>query len=223
MDQDQEFGVLWNEALESYRKTTDRNTIRQVGSLDELIAQLGQKQENFQEYRRRHSEFLDFTKRCLQPVVLISSIAQSAVGATPFAPAATLIGAFVYLIRAAKGVSDAYDWIQSLLQELSAFTERLEVYLSERIDHRLKRQLVTTLSCLLEIVGVAENTVASGRFKKFGAILLNGKDETAKAAFDRLNKLFQNESRIVQALSYKATQNIEDQLNSISTSLGGKY
>jgi STAND-like protein len=223
MDQYQEFGVLWNEALESYRKTTNRNTIQQVYSIDELIAQLGQRQENFQEYRRRHSKFLDFTKRCLQPVVLVSSIAQSAVGATPFAPAATLIGAFVYLIRAAKGVSDAYDWIQSLLQELSAFTERLEVYLSERIDHRLKHQLVMTLSCLLEIVGVAENIVGSGRFKKFGAILLNGKDETAKAAFDRLNKLFQNEGRIVQALSYKATQNIQDQLNSISTSLGGKY
>jgi hypothetical protein len=60
--------------------------------------------------------------------MVLSNIALSAISLTPFAPASTILGAVGFVVKAAKGVSYAYDWIEELFDKLSDFTVRLDEY-----------------------------------------------------------------------------------------------
>jgi hypothetical protein len=118
----------------------------------------------------------------------------------------------LFLIQAAGGVSEAYDWIEQLFDKLGSFTQRMELYLkegSESMNANLQQKIVAVLSCLLEIIARSEQAIKDGRWKKYAVALFLGKDGEIKRCFSKLTSLFDDEERLVLAISYMTSQKIE--------------
>lgn len=216
------FDDLWNDALDSYFVAIDRSpedtaALRKIHTADDLFDQLEAGHGKFGDWRNRHSKFFSALSKAARPFVLVSEIAQSSVSCTSFAPAATVLGAVFFLINAAEGVSDAYEWIEELFEKLSGFTQRLEQYVDGSTNAHLQHKVVAILSCLLEILGRSEKAIKDGRFRKYAAVLFLGKDEKVKQSFDRLASLFDDEQKLVLAISYATNQRIDEKTDKIET------
>src|SRR6202012_941297 len=132
-----------------------------------------------------------------RPFTALSGVASSAISLSPFAPASTIFGAVVFVVKAADGVSEAYDWIDQLFDKLGSFTPRVEEYCKGTMSSHLEVKLGQILDCLLEILAYSENTIKKGRLKNYFTVLFLERDEALKTLFDKLAKLFEDEHRLV--------------------------
>jgi hypothetical protein len=220
MSIDPTFDQLWSEAVDKYmvdtkRSPGEKSKILQFHKLDDLVDDIRKESDKFSGFRHKREKFISVVKKIVRPFTVLSDVAATAVSLTPFAPAATIFGAVVFLIKAAGGVSDCYDWIEELFDKLGGFTERLDEYFKGGITVHLREKILAVLVCLLQIVACAETFVKDGRIKKYTAVLFLGQDDKVKASFDRLAKLFDDEQRLVQAISYATNRRIEEKTDEI--------
>jgi hypothetical protein len=186
---DPKFNELQNQALKSYlasmnRDPEDMAMLKKLHSSDDLYYLLETDHLKLRGCRNKHLKFFSVLSMAIKPLELISGVAQSAVSLTPFAPAFTVLGAVLFLVRAADGVSEAYDWVEELFDKLPGFTQRLEEYVSGDMNAHLQYKVVTILPCVLEILGKSERVIRDGRFRKYAVALFLGKDEQVKASLD---------------------------------------
>jgi hypothetical protein len=112
----------------------------------------------------------------------------------------------VFIIRAADGVPEAYDWIEQLLDKLGDFSIRLQEYNSEDFPKHLRAKVVQIRACVLQILSQSEKAIIDKLWKRHAALVFVGKDEVIKASFESLECLFEEEQRLVTAITYTTTQ-----------------
>jgi hypothetical protein len=220
MSGDTTFDELWNTAVDNYMRSTgrspeDKALLNRLHNAEDLYHHLDTDSRKFSDFRHKHAKFFNVLKSSVRPFMVLSEIASSAISFTPFAPASTILGAVVFLVNAAGDVSRSYDWIEQLFDKLSGFTQRFEEYIDGGMNTHLQQQVIAILVCLLEILGRSEEVMKSGRIKKYTAVLFLGQDEDVKASFSKLSKLFDDEDRLVSAISYATGQRIEKKTDEI--------
>lgn len=102
----EQFDKIWHDDLNAYKEKTqhDLEHFREYKdwTIEQLSQEFDKKDEHFSDLRKGRSEGLkktrDFLKACVKPIEALSSVASSAISLTPFAPAATVFGAGIYLI-----------------------------------------------------------------------------------------------------------------------------
>ena len=62
----------------------------------------------------------------------------------------------MFLVNAAGGVSESYDWIEQLFDKSSGFTQRIEEYIDGGMKAHLREKGIAILVYLLEILGRSE-------------------------------------------------------------------
>lgn len=224
MGGDTNFDDLWDHALEKYFKSTGRSSeekslMLKLRDPDDLFNQLEVDHQRFMSFRGKHSKLFNAVKQTVRPFMVLASIAQSAISLSPFAPASTVLGALVFLVKAASGVSEAYDWIEQLFTKLVEFTSRLEEYLEGGMNRRLQDKVIDILSCLLEILARAEQLIKDGRWKKYAVAVFLGKDDEIRSSFSKLTNLFDDEQRLVIAISYLTNQRIYEKTEKMDAKL----
>jgi hypothetical protein len=220
MSTKQAFDDLWEKALDKYFISTKRTSsqkalLKQLKSPDDLQKQLETNHNEFSSFRERHGKLTGKLKATVQPFMALSSIVSSAVQLSPFAPASTILGAVVFLVNAAGGVSKAYDWIEELFDKLGDFTVRLDEYINGDINANLKTKVDQVLVCMLEILASSEKTIKDGRWKKYAAVLFLGGDGEIKASFENLKNLFEDEQRLVIAITFATNQRMDKRIEEI--------
>ena len=173
----QEFEDLWDEALDKYIESTSRTDreqalLRKLKDPEDLEKELERDRDRFTSFRAKHGKLTGRLKKAIKPLTALSNAASSAISNSPFAPASVVLGAVVFVVQAADGVSEAYDWIDQLFDKLGDFTVRLNEYCKEGISPHLGTKVVQILGCLLEILARSEKTIKIGRWKKYAAVLL---------------------------------------------------
>ena len=168
MSTKQGFDDLWEEALDKYIESTGRTpseqaVLGQLKSPDDLEKQLETEHNKFASFRAKHGKLTGRLKKAIKPFTVLSSVASSAISLSPFAPASTIFGAVVFVVQAADGVSEAYDWIDQLFDKLGDFTVRLDEYIKGGITAHLEKMVVQILGCLLQILSRSEKTIKDGR------------------------------------------------------------
>jgi hypothetical protein len=220
MSTKQAFDDLWEKALDKYFTSTKRTSsqkalLKQLKSPDDLQKQLETNHNEFSSFRERHGKLTGRLKAAVQPFMALSSVTSSAVQLSPFAPASTILGAVVFLVNAAGGVSKAYDWIEELFDKLGDFTVRLDEYINGDISANLKTKVDQVLVCMLEILASSEKTIKDGRWKKYAAVLFLGGDGEIKASFENLKNLFEDEQRLVIAITFATNQRMDKRIEEI--------
>ena len=170
-------------------------------------------------------------------VEVLGGLTQNALTLTPFSMASPVLGAVLFLVGSAKGVSEAYDSITTLLSKLEDFTGRLQEYTRAAVDPKLKKKVVEILTTLLEVLARSEELIKKGRFKQYVSGTFLGGSEKLATAMTRLNSLIDTENRLVGSLVYstvlktnetvdrseKTVERNEKTLQSVSGSLNGEF
>jgi hypothetical protein len=213
-DEALDFDTLWNSALANYLTSThrsieDQGLLKDLHNPEDLRAKLEADEANFGTFRKKHAKIYNTLTAAVRPFMTLADVAQSVISATPIAPASTVLGAVLFLIKSAEGVSDAYDSIESLLQRLTSFSLRLDEYVGAGMNSSLQRNAINILTCLLEVLARSEHVVKEGRWKKYLGVALLGKDDKIQGLLKNLESLFVEEGRLVAAITYATNQRVE--------------
>ena len=138
-------------------------------------------------------------------VEVVGKFTENTLTLTPFSYASPVLGAVLYLVLAAKGVSRVYDSISELLSQLGSFTGRLEEYAKVALDSKLRRKVVEILTVMLEIFARSERAIKKGRLPQYLSVTFLSGNEKVARALDHLRALIDTETRLVGALTYSAT------------------
>jgi hypothetical protein len=209
-----DFDSLWNTALANYLASThrsieDQGLLKDLHNPEDLRAKLEADKAKFGTFREKHAKIYNALNAAVRPFMTLADVAQSVISATPIAPASTVLGAVLFLVKSAEGVSDAYDSIESLLQSLTNFSLRLDQYVGAGMNSSLQRNAIDILTCLLEVLARSEHVVKEGRWKKYLGVTLLGKDDKVQGLLKNLESLFVEEERLVVAITYATNQRVE--------------
>jgi hypothetical protein len=212
-------------ALINPRPTRDLLKDRVLASLqttDDLLTHLEAQEGKFKSFVEKKKKLWSVLKASMEPAKFLADAAQAALQGTPFASAGAIFATTSYLIRSAKGVSDAYASIIELLEGLADFSDRLEEYAKDDIDAKLKKKITLILATLLEILAKSERAIARRRVREFPRVAFLGKDDEVADALTRLQALVDAEGRFVAAKTLSTAQKLDKDVGRINSSLIGK-
>ena len=201
---------IWEEAFSTYKENTNRDlrsdsVLFNVHSTEELLEQINIHEQKFSSFRQRKAKLWTFLRRTMQGVEVVGELTENTLTLTPFSYASPVLGAVLYLVTSAKGVSKAYDSIIELLSQLEDFTGRLEEYVKNADDLKLRRKIVDILTTLLEILARSEKLIEKGRFKLYLSVTFLNGNEKISHAMNRLRSLIESETKLVGSLTYSST------------------
>lgn len=169
---------------------------------DDLLKQIEVREQHFQGFREKKAKLWAALRRSMTGVEVLGGLTQNALTLTPFSMASPVLGAVLFLVGSAKGVSETYDNITTLLSKLEDFTGRLQEYTRAAVDSKLKKKVVDILTTLLEIFARSEKLIKKGRGKQYLSVTFLGGNEKVARAMTRLNSLMDTENRLVGSLVY---------------------
>lgn len=98
-------------------KKLDEPSMLSINTVEGLLTEIDRRNDKFSEFRETRHTFFNVLEGALKPVEVVSNLSSGA-ASMAFPPSTLVLGAAVYLINAAKGVSASYDAIQSLMGRL---------------------------------------------------------------------------------------------------------
>ncbi|KAL5353031.1 hypothetical protein ACLOAV_001060 [Pseudogymnoascus australis] len=98
---------------------------------------------------------------------------------------------------------------------MAEFTVRLREYAKVEVGEAMRKKVVATLACMLEIIGRSEELIRTKRFRHFVGVAWVGKDEKTKDALDRFHKLIDSEERLVIAVTYSSVHKTEHNVDTL--------
>ncbi|KFY09956.1 hypothetical protein V491_07872, partial [Pseudogymnoascus sp. VKM F-3775] len=116
---------------------------------------------------------------------------------------------------ACEEVEASYGLVETLFEEMAEFTVRLREYAKVEVGDAMRKKVVATLACMLEIIGRSEELIRTKRFRHFIGVTWVGKDEKTRDALDRFHKLIDSEERLVVAVTYSSVQNTEHNVSTL--------
>ena len=202
------FQTIWQDALKEYKKRTDHDLVNdkkiqkwsKIQTAEGFSQALDENDLGLKHYRDKHKKTRDMLKACVSPIQAVGSVATSALSLTPFAPAATVFSAGLFLINACENVSTAYDCVQELLRQCQEFTQRLELYAKAEIKGYFLKTVTAILSFLLEVFGQCEEVIQNAsRFSQYWKGIFGLKNEILSGSVAKLKKEFEYEGQWVFA------------------------
>lgn len=149
---------MWREASKRYAEKSGKRLedLPKPRSTDELMQQVEQENNRYEDFRANKGMLFKVLAAAMKPVELVGNLASGAASAV-FPASGTVFGAAMYLINAAKGVSESLDAIVGLMEHLKDFTIRLNVYNKAAMSKELIEQLIETLvrsdrSCIVSVL-----------------------------------------------------------------------
>ena len=99
-----DFKRLWANTFTFYEKETGRKlsndqNLRDLGTVEDLIAKLEAEGGAFTDWRNKRSKLWSRLAVCLKPIASIGSSATSALSSTPFFGASAVLGAVLHLVK----------------------------------------------------------------------------------------------------------------------------
>ncbi|KAK6514720.1 hypothetical protein TWF281_004916 [Arthrobotrys megalospora] len=229
-NQQSQFSEIWAVALDKYRAelgydlaTTSGPTGTHPTSIEEFKQQIESSQSKFKEYRNAKLALWSSVSSFLGPVEKIGELVAEGAG-TVFAPAPMIMGAVSFLIKGAEDVSQCYDYIEDLLDDMKAILDRLDIHAKNTIHSKLKNIYTDILACILETIGVSTKYVKDGRFKRYLKKTFTDDDKVTKLK-ERLGALVSQETAIVGALNLNTTMDVLEQTTTtavVVTDIDGK-
>ncbi|KAK2603101.1 hypothetical protein N8I77_009583 [Diaporthe amygdali] len=207
-----DLGPFWEEAVKAYERESEHplkldSEEEQLHNAEDLLRLIEKRGGDFTSFRERHNKLWSRLQRFVNPIATTGKLVSTILGSyNPLgAPASIVLTSVLHLASSCQGVTQAYDWIESILSdgELGEFSVRLQIYGENPINNALKRKIVAILAFILRIIGRSELLIKRNRFREYLRVSFIGKDEKTRALVEDLNKLLTNEQRLVVALTYE--------------------
>ncbi|KAJ2901459.1 nacht and tpr domain protein [Zalerion maritima] len=159
-----------------------------MSNVGELLAVIGLKNQKFEAFRAKNHRIYSVMRSTLTPIEVVGGIIAGAAEEV-FSPAQILFSSVMFFVTAARGVSEAYDSIISLMEQLGFFTKRLNQYIRIELEPDTVDLLGQIMAVLFEVIVISANAISKGRAKAFVQNLFGG-DDAVQDAVGRLETLF---------------------------------
>ena len=196
--------------LSSAEADLDSFNVPPMHNVSDLLNVIGLKNQKFNEFRSRNHRIYDALRRTLTPIEVLGGII-AGVAEDVFAPSQHIFSAVMYLVNASRGVSEAYNSIEGLMEQLSFFTNRLETYVETDVSEAMMDLLTKIMVTIFEVLVIATQEVRKGRFKAFLINLVGGND-AIQDAVGRLEVLFGAERGQIVSEINKNVGRVQDTL-----------
>ncbi|KAF7588623.1 hypothetical protein BBP40_005461 [Aspergillus hancockii] len=211
MSSEDSLSTLWETACTSYAQETGTALTSpdfpKLSTPSDLSSHLESEKEYFADFRMKKRPLLHAMQTILSPFENFGDLISGAVSIV-FPPASTIMGAMLLLIRAARRVSDAFDSINALFQELGYFAQRLDSYRSVPLSKGMKGVIVKVLVTFLQVCGASQSLLSRGsfraRFSKWAKNVLV-EDTSVQGLLAELEELTGQEHKMVSAHSLNLT------------------
>lgn len=219
---DDNLSLLWRAASDNYSKETGISITDEefpkLSRLEELSSQLDAEKDHFQDFRMKKRTLLQAMQMILAPFENWGDLIGGVVAAV-FPPASSIMGAMLLLIRSARKVSQSFDTIVDLLQKLSNFALRLNIYKDVPLNEGMKTIIVRILVNFLRVCAVSHKLLATGsvraRLSKWAKNILV-EDPWVTSLMAELEELTSQEHKMISAqnlnLTTQALKNTADLL-----------
>ena len=217
------FNNIWTDAVSEYEKRTERKidkdrTFRDIGRLDDLNTVVEEGSERFGDFRNENRKLYSAMAKSIAPMEPWLQIIQKGMGSSPYAPACVVLGAASYLMKSCTTVSNAYDSVEELFEQMSEITTRLREYEHGGMEMSLQKKMTGILAYFLEIIGEAEACIRRKRFKQWARSVFTQKD-TISTIVTKLRRYVEAELGLVIALTYRAAKETQTTARDTLTSV----
>ncbi|CAH0017361.1 unnamed protein product [Clonostachys rhizophaga] len=215
MSENVNFDEIWEEAIETYHATTKRTTperevFRRICDPEDLRKHLQKHQSQFKSFTSSDEKILNRVNAAIRPFMRLSERTSTSHAASPFYLASPIIGATLFMFQAAGDIAQSYKYIEELFGKLEGYTDRLDEYIKGEVSPPLKKNIVKVFACFLKILACSEMIMKTKKLKKYTKALFLGHDENITKAFDELERLFEEEHGLVNAIVLATSQQIKE-------------
>ncbi|KAK6528961.1 hypothetical protein TWF694_004188 [Orbilia ellipsospora] len=197
-----QFDKIWQDALDAHKRICRKNLaqIPHPKTIDCLKQEIEASQYKFKRFREIRGRLWSSLAAIIGPVeILGGAAAEGASNSFPAAP--VIVGATLMLIKGAKGVSQSYDYIQALFDDMEPILSRLRVHTQGVVPSELRIIYVRILACVLEILGVSTKYIRQGRGRRYLKRTLRPEEDRASDLTRQLGNLVDEETAMVVALN----------------------
>ncbi|KXH25630.1 NACHT and TPR domain-containing protein [Colletotrichum salicis] len=168
-----------------------------IKSTEDLMNIIADQNKSFQSFRDKRKRLFEYLSAACKPLE-IAGEALAGAAEDVFPPGQTIFAVVAYLINTARGVSDVYDTITTLFEQLKDFTVRFKFYVSQDLSPELQDKLAEILVSVFDIFVIAAHEAKTGRLKRYVKNLF-GKGSNVPDAMTKLVSLTEGEERLVLA------------------------
>jgi hypothetical protein len=216
-EQSSELAQLWEQAVDEYLSKSKRGSVAQSWKLPittqaDLNNLIEKYESDFVRFRSSRKKFWDVLMATMGQLQNLGNVAQAAIQLSPFAPAAVVVEAGVFLISSGAAVAGTYDALETLFRRVRDITDRLTEYLKGTIDQKLHKLVIQLLTSLLDVFGEGEAAIRRGRGKEMMRRVV-GKENKIQSALDRLDEWVQTEIALITAKTHATTKRIEEKVD----------
>lgn len=196
-----QFGSVLAAAQARYAESTglDLKDFMQppLRTVEDLLTVVNKQNERFGNFREKRKSLFEAMSMACKPLEVVGD-ALAGAASEVFPPSQNIFAAIVYLIGAAKDVSQVYDSIEELFEQLADFTSRLKFYISEKLSPELHDKVVEILATVFECLVLATKEVERGRLKSYFRRIF-GQGSPIPDVIKRISVLTDAETRLVNA------------------------
>lgn len=226
------FSQIWSAAIADYARDANLNLedpdVPRPKDVDEMIRLLQAQHDDFQQ-DTRGGTFTKSLQAAVGPLNFLTGMFGGAAGMM-FPPSSQILGAITVLVNAGKQTTGAFDAVRGLFDKLAAFSQRLKVVEKDGVPDALEQILRAILVSMLRIIALATKRtfhlspgnidVKHPKWYKFKQSvarpalmttaeymrqLLGGGDSDISGAMATLNRLVDEEARMVGAVTMHNT------------------
>ncbi|KAN0118204.1 hypothetical protein V8E52_005465, partial [Russula decolorans] len=208
------FQLIFNNALETYKKRTKNDLLahslavrlQDCNSPSAILALIHQQAQGLQRDDDRLTKWLDPTVRVLH--AFSETLGEGV--SLAFSPAKAIFAGVGVLLSAAMDVRASQDNLIDIFERMETFFQRLEIYTRVSPPPEMIDIIVKIMVEVVSILGIATKEIKQGRTKKYLKKLIGKTD--IEDALKRLDKLTNEEVRMVTAQVLEATHTVEDKV-----------
>ncbi|KAH9169267.1 hypothetical protein EDB89DRAFT_2198624 [Lactarius sanguifluus] len=220
------FESIFRTAVQAYKKRTGRDItshplaswLKTCDSPDAILAVLQAQVQEFDQSRRDDERLTKWLNPTVNVLYAFSATLGEGVGLV-FSPAKVIFAGIGVLLLASRDVAASHDVLVDIFERVENFFKRLEAYTGVPQTVAMTDVIIKIMVEVLSIFAIATKEIKQGRAKKYFKKLIGRRD--IEDAFQRLDKLTQEEARMATAEVLRLTQNVGDKVKGIGDQVEG--
>ncbi|KAH9161823.1 hypothetical protein EDB89DRAFT_2080246 [Lactarius sanguifluus] len=213
------FESIFRTAVQAYKKRTGRDItshplaswFKTCDSPDAILAVLQAQVQEFDQSRRDDERLTKWLNPTVNVLYAFSATLGEGVGLV-FSPAKVIFAGIGVLLLASRDVAASHDVLVDIFKRLEAYTEIPQTAAMTDV-------IIKIMVEVLSIFAIATKEIKQGRANKHFKKLRGRRD--IEDAFQRLDKLTQEEARMATAEVLRLTQNVGDEVKGIGDQVEG--
>ncbi|KAH9978444.1 hypothetical protein BJV77DRAFT_1073894 [Russula vinacea] len=209
------FQIIFNNALKVYQTRTRNDLLLHplaaqlqiCGSPSSILAVLKEKVQDLDRSRSGDERWAKWFDPTVNVLFAFSATLGSGVGLL-FSPATVIFAGIGVLLSAAKDVQTSKDTLLDIFERIEMFFRRLEIYTEVPPTTEMTDIFTQIMVEVLSILGMATKGIKQGWMKKYVKRLIGRSD--MEDVLKRLDKLSQEEARMVVAQILKVTHTVDE-------------